>query len=187
MNPGGQCRSRSKLWENNKGGFDTRHSTKLASPRRAFLALSRACAAASSMKTMILVLLLVAFAAAKQPLTRDGNDSRYVRAKAVLCLSSTVGQGRGSATRAYHLLPSDAICSLSGERVRTSLTFAEPLVSISKSGHVWLTAPSRISGETGQNERNGALSGEWRADRRGGSAAVSSGFLTFSESACIFG
>jgi hypothetical protein len=51
-------------------------------------------------------------------------------------------------------------------------------------GNFWLTVPSRISGETGQNEKEW-LSGKWRADRRAGSAAVSSGFLKVSESACI--
>ena len=59
-------------------------------------------------------------------------------------------------TICYHLTPSAA----SQESEFELATFAEPLVSISKSGHIWLTAPSRISGETGQNERNGALLGE---------------------------
>src|SRR5687768_2972385 len=52
------------------------------------------------------------------------------------------------------------ICSRPPERWLETMVFGEPLVSISKSGYVWLTAPPHISGETGQNERNGALSGE---------------------------
>jgi len=112
MNPGGQCRSRSKLWENNKGGFDTRHSTKFASPRRAFLALSRASAAASSMKTMILVLLLVAFAAAKEPCNPRRQRQQICQSKGG-SLSIRYGrpwQGLSDQrpTICYHLTPSAA-------------------------------------------------------------------------------
>ena len=112
MNPGGQRRSRSKLWENNKGGFDTRHSTKLASPRRAFLALSRASAAAGSMKTMILVLLLVAFAAAKQPCNPRRQRQQICQSKGG---SLSIRYGRPwhglsdqRPTICYHLTPSAA-------------------------------------------------------------------------------
>ena len=53
-------------------------------------------------------------------------------------------------------------------------------------GNFWLTVPSRISGETGQNERNGSLgkmASRQKGRKRGGIERVSQ----LSESACIFG
>ena len=160
MNPGGQRRSRSKLWENNKGGFDTRHSTKLASPRRAFLALSRASAAASSMKTMILVLLLVAFAAAKQPCNPRRQRQQICQSKggslSIRYRRPWQGLSDQRPTICYHLTPSAAsqesqfelrhICGATRFHIEVRLVLREPLSKTSPRNRLAQASPSiRVS------------------------------------------
>ena len=60
-----------------------------------------------------------------------------------------------------------AVSPPSTKRSYVRVLFGEPNGSVSNSGHVWLTALSRISGEPGQNERNGTLSGEMPTRQKG--------------------